>query len=337
MRFRMLGPLRAARVVRRAAGAARARDDATACCAKSSSAATASASSSRRPCCRDDRRCVTRGCANSAKRRWASVAAGRRSRSSASRSNTRRCRPTTRSRWPPATRSPRRAAVRSRSGRGAPCIGSAGMPILVQEVFLPALLRAQADGGRRATCRARGDSMTVRIAALPFAVPQPVRRDPGQPASRFPVHRIYCVGRNYAAHVREMGADPEREPPCFFTKPADAVVPNGAAGAVSRRARRTCITRSNSSSRSASGGRNIAPAAALDHVFGYAVGNDLTRRDLQAAAKASGLPWDVAKGFDRSAPIAAIRPVGRRRPRRRAGASGSRSTARRGRTPTSPR
>jgi fumarylpyruvate hydrolase len=125
---------------------------------------------------------------------------------------------------------------------------------------------------------------------------------------RFPVHRIYCVGSNYAAHTREMGMDPERVPPCFFSKPPDAVVPNGARIPYPPRTTNlhheielvVAIGR---------GGRKIPLPAALDHVFGYAVGCDLTRRDLQASAKANGMPWDVSKGFDASAPITAIKPV----------------------------
>src|ERR1044071_732768 len=101
---------------------------------------------------------------------------------------------------------------------------------------------------------------------------------------RFPVHRIYCVGRNYAAHAREMGKDPEREPPFFFAKPADAVVANGTLLPYPTRTADLhheielviAIGR---------GGANIAPDRALEHVFGYAVGLDLTRRDLQAEAK----------------------------------------------------
>jgi fumarylpyruvate hydrolase len=123
---------------------------------------------------------------------------------------------------------------------------------------------------------------------------------------RFPVHRIYCVGRNYAAHAREMGMDPEREPPFFFSKPADAVVPNGAAVTYPPRTANlhheielvVAI---------GTGGRDIPLANALAHVFGYAVGNDLTRRDLQFAAREKGQPWDVSKGFDHSAPVSAIR------------------------------
>lgn len=127
-------------------------------------------------------------------------------------------------------------------------------------------------------------------------------------SERFPVHRIYCVGRNYAAHAREMGKDPEREAPFFFTKPADAVVASGA--------------RLPFPSRTAdlhheielvvaigTGGANIGISQALSHVFGYAVGIDLTRRDLQAEAKQNARPWDTAKAFDRSAPIGAITPA----------------------------
>jgi fumarylpyruvate hydrolase len=127
---------------------------------------------------------------------------------------------------------------------------------------------------------------------------------------RFPVHRIYCVGRNYAAHAREMGADPEREPPFFFSKPADALVPNGAAIPYPSRTANlhheielvVAVGK---------GGRDIAAGDAEDHVFGYAVGNDLTRRDLQHAAKEKGRPWDTAKGFDRSAPLTDLFPVER--------------------------
>ena len=125
---------------------------------------------------------------------------------------------------------------------------------------------------------------------------------------RFPVHRIYCVGRNYAKHAREMGMDPEREPPFFFAKPADAVVSNGTPVPYPPRTANlhheielvVAIGRS---------GRGIPVAGALEHVYGYAVGLDLTRRDLQFEAREQGRPWDVAKGFDCSAPIGAIRPA----------------------------
>jgi len=124
---------------------------------------------------------------------------------------------------------------------------------------------------------------------------------------RFPVHRIYCVGRNYADHVREMGSD-AKEPPVFFTKPADAIVASGAAVPYPPRTENfhyeveLVIAVGGS-------GRNISAAHALDHVFGYAVGNDLTRRDLQGTSKKKGQPWDTGKAFDASAPIGAIRPA----------------------------
>jgi fumarylpyruvate hydrolase len=127
-------------------------------------------------------------------------------------------------------------------------------------------------------------------------------------SERFPVRRIFCVGRNYAEHAREMGMDPEREPPFFFTKPADAVVADGSRIAF---AARTANLHHEIELVLAlgSGGRDIPVASAVDHIFGYAVGLDLTRRDLQAAARKEGRPWDTAKGFDQSAPISAIVPA----------------------------
>jgi len=124
---------------------------------------------------------------------------------------------------------------------------------------------------------------------------------------RFPVHRIYCVGRNYAEHVREMGSD-AKEPPVFFTKPADAIV---ASGTTIPYPPRTENLHYEVELVVAIGGagRSIAAGQAHEHIFGYAVGNDLTRRDLQGASKKKGLPWDTGKAFDASAPITAIRPV----------------------------
>jgi fumarylpyruvate hydrolase len=123
----------------------------------------------------------------------------------------------------------------------------------------------------------------------------------------FPVARVYCVGRNYAEHAVEMGHDPDREPPFFFMKPADAVVPPG---------RLPFPTRTRELHHEVElvvalgeGGRDIPKEQALDHVFGYAVGLDMTRRDLQAEAKKAGRPWDMAKGFDQSAPTGSIRTV----------------------------
>ena len=127
----------------------------------------------------------------------------------------------------------------------------------------------------------------------------------------FPVRRIYCVARNYAEHAREMGGS-GREAPFFFMKPADAVVPV-AAGASARVAYppKTADLHHEIEMVVAigTGGRDIAVADALAHVFGYAVGLDMTRRDLQAELKKQGRPWDIAKGFDQSAPIGAIHPA----------------------------
>jgi fumarylpyruvate hydrolase len=125
---------------------------------------------------------------------------------------------------------------------------------------------------------------------------------------RFPVRRVFCVGRNYAGHAREMGHDPDREPPFFFTKPADAVVPGG--GRIPYpSATRDLHHEVELVVALGKGGVAIAEAQALDHVFGYAVGIDLTRRDLQSEAKEQRRPWDMAKAFDCSAPISALRPV----------------------------
>jgi len=125
-------------------------------------------------------------------------------------------------------------------------------------------------------------------------------------SQRFPVHRIYCIGRNYADHAKEMGAAVDRGNPVFFCKPADAVVADRAQipypiGTHELHHEVEMVVALQS------GGVDIAPALALKHVYGYAVGLDLTRRDLQNAAKSKALPWDAAKGFDRSAPLSAIR------------------------------
>jgi fumarylpyruvate hydrolase len=124
----------------------------------------------------------------------------------------------------------------------------------------------------------------------------------------FPVHRIYCVGRNYAEHAREMGHDPDREPPFFFCKPADAVVENDskipfpmATDDLHHEIEQVVAI--------GKAGVNIAASQALDHVYGYAVGIDLTRRDLQGVAKKMARPWDSGKAFDRAAPCSAIRPA----------------------------
>lgn len=123
-----------------------------------------------------------------------------------------------------------------------------------------------------------------------------------------PVRRVFCVGRNYAAHAREMGGDPNREPPFFFTKPADALVISGADTPYP-----TCTANLHHEMELVvaigQGGADIPAAAAFSHVFGYAAGLDLTRRDLQDEAKAARRPWDMSKGFDASAPIGDIAPA----------------------------
>ncbi len=124
----------------------------------------------------------------------------------------------------------------------------------------------------------------------------------------FPVRRIYCVGRNYAEHAREMGHDPNEAPPFFFGKPADALVIDGAdtpypPGTSDFHHEIELVAALGG------GGRDIAVAEALSYVWGYAAGIDMTRRDVQAAAKTGGRPWDMAKGFDHSAPIGALVPA----------------------------
>ncbi|MES2188076.1 MAG: fumarylacetoacetate hydrolase family protein [Pseudomonadota bacterium] len=125
---------------------------------------------------------------------------------------------------------------------------------------------------------------------------------------RFPVNRVYCVGRNYGDHAREMGHDPDREPPFFFMKPANAIVTDGAdfpypslSKDVHHEIEMVVALKS--------GGSNIAVADALNHVFGYGVGLDMTRRDLQGEAKKMGRPWDTGKAFDASGPCGPLVPV----------------------------
>ncbi len=124
----------------------------------------------------------------------------------------------------------------------------------------------------------------------------------------FPVRRIWCVGRNYAAHAREMGSDPDREPPFFFQKPTDAIVQNGdpipyPPGTGNLHYEIELVVAIGKA------GLKIPAVEALDYVFGYAVGLDMTRRDLQNAAKETGRPWEMGKAFDYSAPCTAIRPA----------------------------
>lgn len=141
-----------------------------------------------------------------------------------------------------------------------------------------------------------------------FAPPSPPSVVIAGTPERFPVRRIFCVGRNYAAHAREMGNDPDREPPFFFSKPADAVVDSGAAipypplTANLHHEIELVVA-------IGKGGSDIDRGDALDHVWGYGVGIDLTRRDLQEDAKATRRPWDWSKGFDQSAPCGPLVPA----------------------------
>ena len=141
-----------------------------------------------------------------------------------------------------------------------------------------------------------------------FAPPAPATVAIAGETARFPVRRIFCVGRNYAAHAREMGKDPDREPPFFFTKPADAVVDSGA---VIPYPPETSNLHYEIELIVAIGREAFAidREAALDIVFGYGVGIDLTRRDQQFAARDKGRPWDWSKAFDQSAPIAPIHRI----------------------------
>lgn len=125
---------------------------------------------------------------------------------------------------------------------------------------------------------------------------------------RFPVHRVFCVGRNYAAHAREMGKDPDREPPFFFMKPANAVIDATRVPTVPYPPRTANYHHEIELVIAiGEGGRDIAVADALKHVYGYAVGLDMTRRDLQLEARDKGRPWEFGKSFASSAPIGALR------------------------------
>ena len=171
----------------------------------------------------------------------------------------------------------------------------------------------------------QGSALLTSGALTGCALPGPVASPPKTPftvpsvtlpiagtGEFFPVRRIYCIGRNYAAHAREMGSDPTREPPFFFQKPTDAIQ-YVAAGTVADHPYPpltknyhyeaelvACLGR---------GGRNLATAAALDLVYGYSLGLDMTRRDLQRAMGDQKKPWEIGKSFDRSAPIGAVYPV----------------------------
>lgn len=125
---------------------------------------------------------------------------------------------------------------------------------------------------------------------------------------RFPVRRIFCIGRNYADHAREMGATVDKANPMFFTKPADAIVTDGA-DVPYPSATHDLHHEVEMVVALGAGGSDLSVHEAGKLVWGYGVGLDLTRRDLQAQAKAKGSPWDVAKGFDHSAPVSALVPA----------------------------
>lgn len=150
------------------------------------------------------------------------------------------------------------------------------------------------------------------MSAFVVAPPEPVGIPVRGSSALFPVRRVYCVGRNYAAHAREMGADPDREPPFFFCKPADAVsvTPNGETGRFPYPPETSdCQHEVELVVALHKGGRNLSLEQAAGCVFGYAVGLDMTRRDLQGAAKKMGRPWETGKAFDASAPIGPLVPA----------------------------
>lgn len=142
---------------------------------------------------------------------------------------------------------------------------------------------------------------------LLFPAPAPVTLPVQGSDARFPVRRVYCVGRNYAEHAREFGHDPDREPPFFFMKPADTLRSDGIfpyppqSQDVHYEIELALMI--------GTGGRDIPEAQASAHIFGYATALDMTRRDLQAVAKKAGRPWEAAKSFDHSAPVTAIVPA----------------------------
>jgi fumarylpyruvate hydrolase len=140
--------------------------------------------------------------------------------------------------------------------------------------------------------------------------PPPVTAVPVHGSSdTYPVRRVYCVGRNYAAHAREMGFDPDREPPFFFCKPADAVVP-APYGTTLELAYPAETSNYHYEielvAAIGKGGANIEADRALEHVWGYGVGLDMTRRDLQMKMREAGRPWEIGKAFDRGAPLAPL-------------------------------
>ena len=171
-------------------------------------------------------------------------------------------------------------------------------------------LTGAAAGFALAGAQAQAQSPAKASAPL-FALPQMMIPVVGEDRG-FPVRRIYCIGRNYAAHSREMGSDPTREPPFFFQKPADAIQ-FVAIGGIGDHPYPSLTKNYHHEvelvAALKSGGRNIPADQALDHVYGYAVGLDMTRRDLQREMGDQKKPWEIGKSFDHSAPIGPIHPV----------------------------
>jgi 2-keto-4-pentenoate hydratase/2-oxohepta-3-ene-1,7-dioic acid hydratase in catechol pathway len=154
-------------------------------------------------------------------------------------------------------------------------------------------------------------SETTSAAPMPFVVAGTTIPVVGT-TERFPVRRIYCIGRNYAAHAREMGSDPTREPPFFFQKPTDAVqvvMPGTVGDHPYPPLTKNYHYEVELVAALKAGGRNVTTAQALDLVYGYAVGLDMTRRDLQRAMGDEKKPWEIGKSFDRSAPIGPLHRV----------------------------
>lgn len=150
--------------------------------------------------------------------------------------------------------------------------------------------------------------VSVPVCPAPPDVPMPVTVSVVGHAAPFPVRRIYCVGRNYVEHIREMKEGDERDPPFFFQKPSDAIVPDG--GSVPYpSATRDLQYEAELVVAIGQRGRDLPVSRALDVVYGYAVGIDLTRRDRQRESFAKGLPWEIGKSFDHSAPCGNIHPV----------------------------
>lgn len=171
--------------------------------------------------------------------------------------------------------------------------------------------RRHALGAALTGLAAAGCATTPAAPARPFTVAQPTVPIAGSRAA-FPVRRIYCIGRNYAAHAREMGSDPTREPPFFFQKPSDAVqfvAPGATTDHPYPPLTRNYHYELELVAALHEGGRNVPVEKALDLVYGYAVGLDMTRRDLQRGMGDQKKPWEIGKSFDRSAPIGPIHPV----------------------------